>query len=98
MIRVTLGLVLSMRTATVRPAPPTPRVCANTGADFFLGSNADGHAAVAHFDGERAFVVVALGSHRTDETHLRNVLLSRSFRGSTRAEEQNSEEYFSYYF
>ena len=27
----TLGLVLSMRTATVRPAPPTRHTCANTG-------------------------------------------------------------------
>lgn len=39
MIRVTLGLVLSMRTATVRPVPPTPRVCENAGTKRELTNN-----------------------------------------------------------
>lgn len=39
MIRVTLGLVLSMRTATVRPEPPTRHVCANTGRNNELTNN-----------------------------------------------------------
>ena len=37
----TLGLVLSMRTATVRPAPPTRHTCANTGTKHELTNNSE---------------------------------------------------------